>query len=289
MFEGLGIKRENFPHSKVKAEGMISIIPEVKRFEIGYIQDVIYKTVENKSLKLQILRPWNAKELLPVLIYIPGSAFHTQNVYERIPQGTLFSELGYVVALLEYRGSEDAVYPALIEDAQDGIKFMVQHAKEFCGSSEKIYIAGDSSGAHTAMASVLMWNEKNGNNPVKGVIDFYGPTNLSVMNNEPSSQNHTTKDSPEGLILGGITINEKKEMWEKANLLNYVTSKSLPPFLMIHGTNDELVPFGQSCMLYEKLKKFNHQAALYAIENAHHGGSEFLCEQVIDIVRNFIR
>lgn len=56
----------------------------------------------------------------------------------------------------------------------------------------------------------------------------------------------------------------------------------------ISKTNDELVPFGQSCMLYDKLKACGKTAKLYAVENAHHGGREFWSEQVLGIVTDFI-
>ena len=72
--------------------------------------------------------------------------------------------------------------------------------------------------------------------------------------------------------------------------MNYIDSvRELPPVLIFHGTNDELVPFGQSCMLYDKLVQCNKKAEFYAIENAHHGGREFWSNQVFDIIEDFIK
>ena len=71
--------------------------------------------------------------------------------------------------------------------------------------------------------------------------------------------------------------------------MNYISDdRAIPPVLMFHGTNDELVPFGQSCMLYDKLKSCGKTAKLYAVDNAYHGDREFWSEQVLGIVTNFI-
>ena len=71
--------------------------------------------------------------------------------------------------------------------------------------------------------------------------------------------------------------------------MNYICDdRAIPPVLMFHGTNDELVPFGQSCMLYDKLKSCGKTAKFYAVDNAHHGGREFWSEQVLGIVTDFI-
>ena len=72
--------------------------------------------------------------------------------------------------------------------------------------------------------------------------------------------------------------------------MNYVdSSRKIPPVLIFHGTNDELVPFGQSCMLYDRLVQCGKTATFYAIDNAHHGGREFWSNQVFDIIEDFIK
>lgn len=58
---------------------------------------------------------------------------------------------------------------------------------------------------------------------------------------------------------------------------------------MFHGSNDELVPFGQSCELYEALKDANKEASFYQVIGAHHGGIEFWTKEVLDIEEQFIR
>lgn len=257
--EPLNVCREDFPMSTAKAEGMIRMEPKVDNYEIFYYE---------------------------------------QNVKARVPQLSYLVQRGFVVAALEYRGSECAVFPAQALDAKAGVAFMKEHAQEYGVNPDNIFLMGDSSGAHTAIIAAFSYGvsemeeeERKSTKPiVKGVIDLYGPTNFATMNDEPSSQDHRTPDSPEGCEIGRKYVLENPDLVRPAVVANYVSeNRVLPPILMFHGTNDELVPFGQGCELFEKLTKAKKEAKFYQVIGAHHGGREFWSEEVLDIEEEFIR
>ena len=83
--EPLNVSREDFPMSTACAVGMIPMQPKIDNYELSYYEDVVYIKRGCRNLHLQILRPINVKEDLPCIVYIPGSAFHEQNVKERVP------------------------------------------------------------------------------------------------------------------------------------------------------------------------------------------------------------
>ncbi|MDE7435292.1 MAG: hypothetical protein K2N01_05670 [Lachnospiraceae bacterium] len=58
---------------------------------------------------------------------------------------------------------------------------------------------------------------------------------------------------------------------------------------MFHGSNDELVPFGQSCELYAALRAVDSDVGLYQIEGAHHGDRQFWSATVLDKIEKFMR
>ena len=121
-------------------------------------EDIVYIERNNRKLHLQILGPIAEKstnEMFPCIVYIPGSAFHEQNVKERVPQLSYLAQRGFVVAALEYRGSECAIFPAQALDAKAGVQFMKEHAKEYNIHPDNIFLMGDSSGAHTAMIAAF--------------------------------------------------------------------------------------------------------------------------------------
>lgn len=296
--EPLNVTREDFPMSTASVAGMIPMEPKLDNYEIYYREDVVYIERAGRKLHLQIIGPIDAKKPLPCIVYIPGSAFHEQNVKERMPQLSYFAQRGFVVAALEYRGSECAAFPAQALDAKAGVHFMKEHAKEYNIHPDNLFLMGDSSGAHTAMMAAFSYGvnelEEDGRRSskpiVKGVIDLYGPTNFATMNDEPSSQDHRTPDSPEGCEIGGKAVLEHPELVKPTVIANYVQKdRELPPILMFHGTNDELVPFGQGCELFAALKEAQKEAFFYQVLGAHHGGREFWTKEVLDIEERFMR
>lgn len=296
--EPLNISREDFPMSTMSVEGMIPMNPVIDNYEIYYKEDIEYIKRGERALKLQIIGPIGCRENVPCIVYIPGSAFHEQNVKERVAQLSYLAQRGYVVAALEYRGSECAIFPAQALDAKAGVTYMKEHGDEYGIDPDGIFLMGDSSGAHTAVLAAFSHGvdelEEDGRRSskpiVRGVIDLYGPTNFLTMNDEPSSQDHRTPDSPEGCEIGGKPVLEYPQLVRPTILSTYVKKdRELPPILMFHGTNDELVPFGQSCQLFQALQDAEKDATFYQVIGAHHGGREFWTKEVLEIEEAFIR
>lgn len=295
--EPLNVPRENFPKSNAYAEGMLVLDPICDNFEVTYEYDVEYVRRDGTPLYLQIIKPINTDKATPLIIFIPGSAFRKQDVKSRAAQLALLAVRGFTVALLEYRGSETKPFPGFVLDAKAGIVFMKENSDSYNIDPEKVFIMGDSSGGYTALMAGLTLGEKTledsvctgKNYSVKGIIDYYAPTDITTMNDEPSSQDHRTADSPEGEMIGGFEVLKNLELAEKTIIKNYLKKDCIyPPVLMFHGSNDELVPFGQSCQLYDALKKLGKDAALYQISGAHHGDRQFWSKTVLDIVEKFI-
>ena len=297
MVEPRNIKREDLPMSPSSVEGMIPFEPVLDNYDLETITDIVYREIDGHKLHLQLILPYGTEgETFPVILYIPGSAFYKQNVPGRIANLATLAMRGYAVALLEYRGSEIVPFPGLILDAKAGVRFLIEHANEYRMDKDKLFIMGDSSGAYTAMMTGITWGEdqleetKDGMpNPLRGIIDLYGPTDFTTMNNELSSQDHRTPDSPEGCIIGGIPVLEHPEVVGPTIIKNHLSKeKAIPPILMLHGSNDELVPFGQGCELYEALKEYGKKATFYQVLGAHHGGREFWSSKVLDIICEFM-
>ena len=142
----------------------------------------------------------------------------------------------------------------------------------------------------TANQNILELEEFKYASSIQGIFDFYGPTLVSEMQNEPSIQDHVTPPSPEGLLLGGVNVLEHKQEAYHASPLPYIKKDvNTPPILMIHGNKDRLVPFGQSVLLYNTLKENNKDVTFYCVENADHGGAAFWNNQVLEITYQFLK
>jgi dipeptidyl aminopeptidase/acylaminoacyl peptidase len=96
---------------------------------------------------------------------------------------------------------------------------------------------------------------------------------------------HDSPKSPESLLLGGA-VQENKDKAARANPITYV-SRDDPPFLIMHGTKDTTVPYNQSELLAEALKKAGVEFTLVPLEGAGHGGPQFFAPDKLRLVEEF--
>jgi acetyl esterase/lipase len=130
------------------------------------------------------------------------------------------AERGYVVAFVEYRPSSVAGFPAQVRDVRTALRYLAAHAADFHIAPGPIALWGDSSGAHTAVLTALTSDDPYfSDEPIDApapeiyaVVDYYGPSDISRMNEEPSVQDHRAADSPEGLLIGGVDVLDNPEL-----------------------------------------------------------------------------
>lgn len=123
---------------------------------------------------------------------------------------------------------------------------------------------------------------------VRAVVDFYGVSDFSTLGKYPSWLDHDAPDSPGALLLGAAppTIAEIG----KAQSPNTYISKSrpIPPFLIVHGDADAIVPFHQSVELFNGLRAAGKEAAFYKVAGGNHG-IRFWTPGIVDLVASFFR
>lgn len=298
MVQPQNIPRDEFPKSPSKSEGMIPIDIKQDNYEMRLIRDIEYVRRGDISLTIQLITLGWGFEKQPLIVYITGSAFRWQDIAGSIPRLCLLANRGFAVASVQYRGTEVAPFPAQTLDAKAAIRFLRKNADEYGIDADNIFVMGDSSGGHTALMTAFtegvseltedIYGDVSG--AVRGVIDYYGVTDITCMNDELSAYDHTTADCPAGQLIGGKNVPENPDLAKPTVVMNYITAeRALPPALIFHGTNDEMVPFGQSCLLYDKLKQCAKAAEFYAVNGAHHGGAEFWSSRSLDIVERFVR
>ncbi|MBD5429129.1 MAG: alpha/beta hydrolase [Lactobacillus sp.] len=262
--------------------------------------NIPYAFKNDEVLHLQIIVPAinDQKAKFPLIMYVQGSAFHKQNIGEHLAHLIEVAKHGYVVAVVEYRYAPKHAFPVQVRDLNTATRFMLDHASQYHVDPDRYGAWGDSSGGHTVtLASVtedkqFFSDEDIETRPLsfKAVIDFYGPTDISLMNKFPSTQDHVTAHSLEGEFLGNKNIYENPELVQKANPISYIKKdKKLPPYLIMHGNKDRLVPFEESCIFYEKLKANNQSVDFYQIENSDHATDAFFSPEALKIVFEFLQ
>jgi acetyl esterase/lipase len=272
------------------------ILDKNEENKVELLPNITYVKVENVSLKMHLLIPKKHDNHLPLIIFIKGSAWgknHPQNTYSYIPQLVPFAKHGYVVASIEHRTSHQAKFPAQLYDVKAAVRYLKSNAGKYHIDPKRVGVWGTSSGGHLAAllgttGGLRLLEGKEGNlnqsSTVQAVVDWYGPTDFLQMSKFPSKVDFNAPDSPESMLIGG-PLKENKQKVRLANPITYVTPDD-PPFLIMHGDKDMQVPYNQSELLYEALKKSGVEADLYKIKGSGHGDG-FSHHKILQIVQTF--
>jgi len=294
---------EQFPEDEELPEGVKCI--RLKDTYGPYGTDfrmMVYAERDHEQLKVGVLMPVEGnpndpQRTYPLIVFVQGSAFHRQFMFDHMPTMLRVCEKGFAVAFVQYRPSEVAPFPAQTQDAKTAIRFLKMHAGELRINPDRIALWGDSSGAHTAvMAGITgdgvldteLYNRYSCS--VRCIVDWYGPTDISRMNEQPSTQDHAAAESPEGFLIGRRNVLENPKLAAATVPMNYLSAdRPTPPILIMHGSRDHLVCFRQSCLLYEKLRSLGKDVEMYKVMGAYHAFGGFLSDEAADIVLEFIR
>lgn len=254
--------------------------------------NVVYDTINGHDLHLQIIYPYSCtyEEKFPCMLYIQGSGWDKQPLYTEIPNLIKIAERGIVIAVVEYRDCHIAKYPAQVKDTKKAIKFIKSNVSKYNIDINNIFLSGNSSGGHTALMTLLSKNDvyfKNGeigdiSDDINGLIDWYGPTDFTLVDN-------FNIDGDCSSFADKFSNAFNMDELEKTNPLNYINEDKLCPFLVIHGTVDELVNIKHSMKLVEKLEEYNHDVEFVEMIDSDHGGPEFFEKEVIDVIYTFIK
>lgn len=289
-----------FPASQKQSEGMITLPADFSGRQCHVYLNIPYAEKSGMTLHLHMLVPEITEEeqglTFPLILFVQGSAWMKQDLGNNLGNLPLMARRGFVIGMVEYRPSEAAPFPAQTCDAKTALRWLLQHAEEYRIDPERVYVWGDSSGGHTAVMTALtqhdltLSDEKEDNLRIRACVDYYGPMMMSAMNEELSILDHMGADSPEGLLIGKVRVDENPEKALAASPVSYIRPEAdIPPMLIIHGSRDRIVPFGQSCLLYDALKRCGKEAVFYRLEGADHGGAPFFSPEVLAIVENFLR
>jgi len=267
--------------------------PSRQRFTI---QTVTYAANNNPRQALDLLLPTDANnELRPCLIFVHGGAWRSGNKSHGHSHLRPYVETQkYVGVSIGYRLSDEAVWPAQLYDCKAAIRFLHFNAKKYKIDTKRMLVFGTSAGGHLASMIAVTGNQealqgtvgKHLKEPstVSGAISYYGPSDFLRMDDFPSQITHNSQDSPESQLIGAA-IQSTPEKTRQANPITFLDSDD-PPLICIHGNKDKLVPFNQSEILYEALKKRSIPTALIRVKDGGHGG--FRNPKINEIERQFV-
>lgn len=219
----------------------------------------------------------------PLVVWIHGGAWlfgDRRYVPETLRPNQVFDELlaaGLAIASIDYRHSLEARFPAQLHDAKAAIRYLRAYSAELGLNTQRIGIWGESAGGHLAALVGLTARRPDlegalgvagQSSAVDVVVDWYGPSDIETVppkRQELASDLPTELVHPEGVLVDGVDAATRRD----ASPVNHVSAQA-PPFLLVHGTSDQVVPYSQSERLAAALTAAGVANTLVPVEGADH-------------------
>ena len=255
-------------------------------------KDVVYKDTHGVSLKLDIYGPKKqVYKSSPVLLYVHGGSFAYGD--KSIPNALspvldTFREQGYTIISTSYELMKDKEnFNKQISDVKDTIRWIYKNKSVYNLDTNEIGVFGVSSGAHLSLMASYSNEEEFTDDTelskypskVKYLIDFAGPTDLSLLN---------TKGLNSDLSKIFLSIKNKEAVIQKYNPIAYVNS-TIPNTLIIHSNLDATVPYESSKKLYDKCIEVNAKANLITLNSSAHDLSSISNNDIISISEGLLK
>ena len=248
---------------------------------------------------LDIYLPANTSKPLPLVIWVHGGAWMLNDKYADMSymKNTVksFLDSGYALASIDYRYSTVAHFPAQIQDCNQAIQFLYDHAGQYHINKDKLGLIGFSAGGHLASLLGLSLNNNktdfypNNKKPgftIKTVIDFYGPSDFVILGGAPDTSINNDRNAV-SILLGAWPL-KRPDLAKIASPVNYI-DKNDPPFLIVQGEKDESVPYTQSVMLHAWLNLAGVKNDIIIVKDAPHYGPMFDTENIRLAIFSYLR
>ena len=206
--------------------------------------------------------PW------PALVYVHGGTWQHGDKSEGAAFASRMTDRGYLVVSINYRLYPPGKFPAMVEDVKCAIRSLRAHAGQYNLDPERIATVGTSAGGH--LVSLLGTTDESmgwdvgeyldQSSRVQAVIPIAAVTDLT--RSFPAIDTYSVRQ---------VGFHEGNAL--QASPITHVTADD-PPFLLIHGNQDTVVPLEQSQLMYERLLEMNVPAQLLIVQNAGHSPLE---------------
>ncbi len=249
-------------------------------------KDIVYREGASKAWRLDLILPdGTPSKPRPAIVFVHGGGWRGGDKSGFTQMALPYARNGYVAISVTYRLSQEAPFPAAVEDVKCAVRWLRANAAKYSVDPKRIGAHGNSAGAHlvTMLGLVKASDGLEGDGPyrnqssaVQAVAAAATPTDFNKWADGYASYQEAV------LPFAG---NHK----QKASPLTYVR-KDAPPFLLIHGTGDKTVPFDQAERFVAAMKKAGaRDVTLLRYEGEGHNVFRSKAPETVNAMADFFR
>lgn len=248
---------------EVVKRSYITIAEVQQKSTVQSVFDIPYKQLTNRLLLVDIFYPRKVKKTKPAVLLIFGGGWQSGDKNHNHTMAKYLANSGYVALSVEYRLSDEAIYPAALHDIKDAVKWTKQNALQFGVDTNKIAILGCSAGAQLATLvgttnGNSLFDETKTDNRFTSIIHAIINIDGIVAFHHPES----AEGKVAAKFLGG-SFEEQPETWKNASPLTHV-NQFTPPTLFInssiprfHAGRNDMIALLNKYGIYNKVFNLN--------------------------------
>jgi acetyl esterase/lipase len=260
-------------------------------------RDLPYASVGGTRLHLDLYVP--AGRPAPVCLWLHGGGWLRGSRDVRAAERLLpVAAAGVAVAAVQYRLSGEATFPAPLDDARAAVRWLRRNAGDLGVDAARTGVWGGSAGGHLAALLALCADERDGelgDSSVQAAVCWFPITDLTLRDTDvpegpppPFLTGPLPSPSFEARLLGAETVGQVAAAARAASPVTHVHGGA-PPFLLVHGDRDGLVPAEHSRTLHRLLRAHGAEATLLLLAGANHEDPAFDTPPVLGAVAAFLR
>ncbi len=251
---------------------------------VEHLRNIVFHRAGGVNLRLDIYRPRHRKGPCPTILHVHGGAWMIGSKDDQgKPLAYRMAAHGWVVISANYRLSPRFAWPDHIIDVKAAIKWIKEHGAEYGADPEFIAITGGSAGGHLAALAALTPNDPEfqpgfepADTTVQACVPFYGVYDFT------DRRGHWKRSLLRPMLEHRIVkkrIKEAFEVFDRASPMSRINPDA-PPFFVVHGTRDTLVPMAEARVFVELLREVSKAPVLYAeLPGAQHAFEIFPSER----------
>lgn len=237
--------------------------------------NIVYTAHGYRHLSLDLFTPEDqGKGPFPGILIIHGGGWRSGNRTQEIPMARELAAHGYVAAVVEYRLSAEAQYPAGVHDLKAAIRWMRAHAQEHMIDTARIGVMGGSAGGTLAAllgtTGDLEKFEGKGTHPgyssrVHAIVDIDGVVDFT--DSSESGKDLDPAKPSAGNLWFGCAYRDRPELWREASPLTWVGART-PPVMFVNSSLDRFHA-GRDAMITQ-LNRFQVYSEVHSLPDTPH-------------------